>query len=231
MDFPRRTARTPYERATRLESQFLLNLFYSRKQFSEPVDPGNLLLCLGNRDRWVAEPNAARKALGHSALRRNHCSFRNFQVACNAYLSPHHDAFAHSGASGDSSLRHDHRIFSDHDVVRDLHQVVDFHAFLDPRPAKARAVDGRVRADLNIIVDLNDAELLNLLLSAIDHLKTKTVGPDNSAAVNDYARPNPASLTNCHVRINVTRGPDHRLVADVASCANDRVVANPCARF
>ena len=68
----------------------------------------------------------------------------------------------------------------------DLYEIIDLHALPDPRPAKPRAVDGRVRADLDIIVDLNDAELLNLLLSVIDHFKTETVRTDDCTAVNDY---------------------------------------------
>jgi len=38
-------------------------------------------------------------------------------------------------------------------------------------------------------------------------------------------------LANRHVRINVTRGPNDRLVSDVAPCANDRVVADLCSGF
>jgi hypothetical protein len=48
-------------------------------------------------------------------------------------------------------------------------------------------VDGRVGADLDIIVDLNEAELLNLLLSAIDHFETKTIRTNDCATVNDDA--------------------------------------------
>ena len=69
--------------------------------------------------------------------------------------------------------------------MRDLYKIVDLYAFLDPRLAKARAVDGGIRADLNIIIDLNDPELLNLFLSAINHFKTETIRTDHRAAVND----------------------------------------------
>jgi hypothetical protein len=78
---------------------------------------------------------------------------------------------------------------------------------------------------------LDNPELLNFFVAAIDHFESKAVSSDNSAAVNDYARANPAPLANCHVRINVTRGPDDRLVSDAAACANDRVVADFCAGF
>ena len=69
------------------------------------------------------------------------------------------------------------------------------------------------------------------MVAAIDHFETKAVGSDDNAAVNDYVRANPASLANRHMRINVRRGPDHRLVPDVAACANERVVADFCSRF
>src|SRR6478735_11527522 len=115
--------------------------------------------------------------------------------------------------------------------MRDLHQIINLHTLLDPSPTKPRAINSCVRADLDIVVDLNNTELLNFLVAAIDHFETKAVSSDNSAAVNDYARANPASLANCHVRINVTPGPDHRLVSDVAPRADNRVVADSCAGF
>src|SRR5262249_13998628 len=101
----------------------------------------------------------------------------------------------------------------------------------NPGPAKTRAVHRRVRADLNVVVNLDNPELLNFLVPTIDHFETEAVSSDHSAAVNNYARANPASLPNCHIRINVTPRPNHRLVSDVAPRANDRVIGNLCAWF
>src|SRR5436190_6084152 len=115
--------------------------------------------------------------------------------------------------------------------MRDLHQIINLHTLLDPGPAEPRAINSCVRADLDFVVDLNYTELLNLLVPAIDHFETKSVSSDHSAAVNDYPRANAASLANCHVRINVTCRSDHRLVPDIAACANDCVVADFCAGF
>jgi len=78
--------------------------------------------------------------------------------------------------------------------MRDLHQIINLHALLDPSPTKPRAINSCVRADLDIVVDLNNTELLNFLVAPIDHFETKAVSSDHSAAVNDYARANPASL-------------------------------------
>jgi hypothetical protein len=102
---------------------------------------------------------------------------------------------------------------------------------LNPCPAKPRTINGCVRADLDVVIDLDNPELRNFLVAAIYHLETKAVRSDNSAAVNDYARANPALLANCHMRINVTLGPDHRLVPDIAACPYDRVVADFCSGF
>ena len=71
--------------------------------------------------------------------------------------------------------------------MRNLHEIVDLDALLNPGPAKPRAIDSCVRADLDVVVDLDNPELLNFLVAAIDHFETKAVSSDHSAAVNDYA--------------------------------------------
>ena len=48
-------------------------------------------------------------------------------------------------------------ILPDHHVVGDLDEVVDLHPPLDPGPAEGAAVDGRVRPDLHVVVDLDDS--------------------------------------------------------------------------
>src|SRR4030095_6944949 len=190
------------------------------------MDPGNVFLPFGKRNCGRTEPDATRKALSDAALRCDDCAVGDFNVTDNAHLARYRNTFAHSRATGDASLRHDHGIFSDHDVVRDLYEIVDLNALLDPCPAKPRAIHGGVCADLDVVVDLDNSELLNFLVAAIDDFETKAVSSDNSASVNNPARANLASLPNCHVGMNVARGPNHRFVSDVAPPANDRVVAN-----
>ena len=89
--------------------------------------------------------------------------------------------------AGNSTLRCDDSILADHDVVRDLHEIVDLCSFLNPGSTKTGPVDGRIRADLDVIVNLDDAKLLNFFLPAIDHFKTETVRADYCTAVNDHA--------------------------------------------
>src|SRR5947208_3101147 len=196
------------------------------KKVSETTDPGDLLLCFLDRSCGIAEPHAAGHALGNAALRRDHAAIGDFDVANDANLACHGDALADARAARDSSLCHDHRIFPDDHVVRNLHEIVDLHALLNPRPAKTRAIDRSVRADLSIIVDLNNPELLNFFVSSFNHFKSETIGANHCATVNDYARANAASLADGYSRINETSGSDHCLMSDVTSRANDRVIAD-----
>src|SRR5437899_3231380 len=106
-------------------------------------------------------------------------------------------------------------IFPDYYVVRDLHEIVDLYALLNPGPAKTSAVDGRVRADFDIVIDLDNPELRNFLVLVIHHLKSKTVRADHHAAVNNHTRPNARSLPDCYPRINQARRPNHGVVANI----------------
>src|SRR5262245_4629274 len=188
------------------------------------MDPCNLLLCFCKRNRRGAEPHTAWCARGNTTLRTDRGPVANFKMTDDADLSPHHNSFADARAARNARLRDDHGILSDDDVVRDLHEIVDLHALLNPCSAKTRAIDSGVRADLDIVVNLDNPELLNFLLASFDHFETKPIRTDNSAAVNDYARANPASLANRHVRINATLGSDHCLVSDIGPRANDRII-------
>src|SRR5262249_29904746 len=121
--------------------------------------------------------------------------------------------------------------FSDDDVVRDLNEIVDLGALLDPSSTKARAVNCCVGTDLYIIVDLNNSQLRHFFLLALFDLETETVGSDHRSAMNDDARANAATLSDCNARINHAVRTDGRLSTDVAAGTNHRPVPDLCPRF
>jgi hypothetical protein len=82
-----------------LKSQFLLNFFDPCKEFPETVNPSNLSLCFRERNRGIAEPDASRNAVGDAALRRNHSSVADFDMARYANLAPHDNALAYTRAA------------------------------------------------------------------------------------------------------------------------------------
>src|SRR5205814_4567073 len=110
-------------------------------------------------------------------------------------------------------------------------EVVDFDSFLNPGAAKTCAIDRGVRANLDIVVDLHDADLRHLLVSARRHFKSEAVRADHRATVNDDAIADFDSLADRDIRINKAARADRRLVTDVAMRAEARAGANSRARF
>ena len=76
---------------------------------------------------------------------------------------------------------------ADDDVVSDLHEVVDLGAGADPGPSEAGAIHATVRADLDVVVDLDDPDLLDLFVAAFDEFEAEPVGADDDSAVEDDA--------------------------------------------
>ena len=95
----------------------------------------------------------------------------NLDMPNDTGLTANQDTLTDPDTAGNSGLRCDDRILADHNVVRDLHEIVDLCSLLNPGSAKPGAIDGRVGADLDIIVDLYNSELLNFFLAAIDDFK------------------------------------------------------------
>ena len=171
------------------------------------------------------------QTLPYAALRADHCPVVNLDVADDPCLAANDNAGAYSDTPGDSDLRDDDGMFADHHVVRDLHEVINLDALLNPGAAKTRAVDRGIGANLDVIIDLHDANLRHLLVPGRGHFESKTIRADNGATVNDDAIADFASLANRDVWVNETPCADDRFVADVAVCANASAIANPRSLF
>ena len=129
-------------------------------------------------------------------------------------------------------------MFADNDVVSDLHEIVDLGAFLDPGSPEPRPVDSRVRANFNVVINLHDAELGHFFVTSFGRFETKTIGPDNCAAVYDDTCTDAGPLPNGDARIderffandcfvaNVASGADHSVVADDRTGFDDHVRLN-----
>jgi len=80
------------------------------------------------------------------------------------------------------------------DVVRNMHEVVDLRALADDRGPKGSAIDGRVGADLHIVVDDHVADLQHLAVTALVEHVTVTIRADDGAGV------------DCHTVADLTLG-------------------------
>src|SRR5438874_11031080 len=203
-----------------LQSELFLSLFSSCEKFPEPTTPGNLLLCLRKRRGRRRPPSSAADVLGDATLRTDGGVIANLDMPNDTCLTANQDTLNDPDTAGNSGLRCDDRILADHNVVRDLHEIVDLCSLLNPGSAKTGAIDGRVGADLDIIVDLYNSQLLNFLLAAFDHFESKSVGANDRAAVNNHARANAGAFTNRYSRINQTRRSNDRLMTNIGPCTD-----------
>jgi hypothetical protein len=86
-------------RDERSQSQLFLDLFNSREEFPEPMNPGNLLLCFRKRHGGRRPPSPPADVLGDATLRPNHSFVTDFDMANNTNLTRYRDAFADTRAA------------------------------------------------------------------------------------------------------------------------------------
>ena len=108
-----------------------------------------------------------------------------------------------------------------------LHEIVDLGASLDSGFANRRTIDGRVRADLHIVLDDNGAGLGNLLMRAVRPAdEAVAVASDDGAVLNDDPIADDDALANRHVRVNDAVIADDGAVSDADVRINHRAIAD-----
>ena len=107
-------------------------------------------------------------------------------MASDADLAGQDHAVLDDGCARDSDVREEQAAAADLAVVGDVHEIVDLGASTDARRAEARAVDGGVRADLDIVLQNDPTDLRRLLPSAVE-VEAEPVGAKHGARVHDAA--------------------------------------------
>src|SRR4051812_17512150 len=73
---------------------------------------------------------------------------------------------AESCAARETHLAHDQTVRAHHDVVRDVHEVINFRPAPDDSRSDGGTINGRVRADLNVILNNDISDLQNFPMPA-----------------------------------------------------------------
>ena len=108
-------------------------------------------------------------------------------------------------------------------VVADLHQVVDLGPRADARRLEGAAVDRRAGADLDVVADLDVAELRHLDVPAVLQPVAEAVGPEHRVGVDDDAVAEHGAVVEHDVGIEV------HVVAEPAVAADDHAAVDPAA--
>ena len=87
-------------------------------------------------------------------------------MIADAHLSAKDASLADACAARNPHLPAEHAVLPDTDVVRNMHEIVDLHPVFDDRVGQRAAVDGRIRADLDIVTNPDAAKRVNALYSA-----------------------------------------------------------------
>ncbi len=96
-------------------------------------------------------------------------------MSANADLTCCRDIITKACATSDSNMGDDDAMLSKNNVMPDLHLIVDFGSSTNPRTAKPCAVDGSTSTNLNIIIKLNNADLLDLHMPSLGKFVTKSI--------------------------------------------------------
>ena len=148
-------------------------------------------------------------------------------MPADAHLAAEHDVIVEVGAAGDADLGRQQHVAADGHAVADLHEVVDLGAGLDARFAHRRAIDGRVGAQLDVILDDDRGHLGNLLVRPIAPAhEAVAVAADDDAVLENHAIANRHALTHGHVGMDDAVGADARAGTDGDVGVDDRPIAD-----
>src|SRR5207245_2531666 len=124
------------------------------------------------------------------------------------------------GAAGDAGAAGDRGVGADAHVVADLDLVVELDAFLDHGVVDRAAVDGGVRADLDIVADAHRADLGDLDPAAVVLGDAETVRADDRAGMDDHAFSQTALWVNHDPWVEAAVVADARALAHHAAGAD-----------
>src|SRR5580698_8417207 len=154
---------------------------------------------------------AHRLAAEHAGLSAENHARADVRVVANAHLSRQHSALAHRARSADTGSHHQDHILADVAVVANVYQVVDLRPAADARLGQRAAINGRIGADLDVVLDRQRSLLRELRVSAglrIAHV---------AEAVRTQHRPgvDHDAITNCGSRIKHGARIDPAVFADL----------------
>ncbi len=219
-----------------------MHLGQPRDHLKEPA-----LLADGNRRRaedvltvWNVAVNAGLGTDDHAVA--------DVCVVLDTCLAGHDDVIAGLAASGDADLAAQQVVWADLVIVADHNQVIDLGPFADPRGLEGCTVDRAIRADFDVVVDLEPASMWNLDMAAFDMAIAETIAAENTSGVhldpiaenhisikhrvgmNDTVAAKLATISDDSARVQRGSITDRRAVADIREWIDRHVLADPTGR-
>src|SRR6476620_5275254 len=99
-----------------------------------------------------------------------------------------YNTIADARGTGDADLRHDQAQAADANVVADLNEIVNLGPGANDGVIEAAAIDGRVRADLDVLLDDAPPNVRNLVVDSVAEHVAKAIASQASAGLHHHAR-------------------------------------------
>lgn len=139
-------------------------------------------------------------------------------------LPPNDDALSQFGRAGYSGLGYEHRKGSDNGIVPQLYEVVDLGADSHPGRTDRAAIDGRIRADFDIVIEDAPSDLGDLSVHPTVEDVSETVHPDTRSGMEDHPIPQDRPGIEGHMRVDDDILPDSRIPPDHRVSSDPRAV-------
>ena len=110
----------------------------------------------------------------------------------------------------------------------DVDQIVELGAIADRGDAQSRAIDAGIRADLDIIADLDAADLREFFVMVAGAHESKSVRAQHAAGMEDGAIADSDVVIDSHVGMQQAIRADADAVSDGASGAQARSFSDEC---
>src|SRR5438309_10790394 len=132
----------------------------------------------------------------NACFRSNHRSALHQNVIAKSNLAADDAIIFDGDAAADPGLRGNHDALTDIAVVSNMDQIVELGSLSNARATERAAIDGRVCAELDVVLDNHGADLRKLVIAHVAANVTKAVGADyNSSMQKD-------SVANRHAGFN-----------------------------
>ena len=147
----------------------------------------------------------------------------------DTYLSAKHTPFAYLGTAGYTHLCRHHCVGTDVGVVGNLNHIVELHALANIGRAHGRAVNASVGTNLHIILDGNDTDLRNLVVSIRTWSEAEAISTDDATCMKSHVIAELTAVINGYVRVDEGILAHLHTLADVSVRINLATFAYLCA--
>ncbi len=137
---------------------------------------------------------------------------------------------ANAGTAGNTHATRDGGVIADRYVMSNMDQIINLHPITDDGIVESAAIDGRIRADLHVVADHDNANLLQLDPLVAVRGKTETIRTNDSARVNDGSPTDTRTVHDHAMGVEVTVITHFRIGANEDTVTDMNARTNPACR-